>query len=1163
MKLCPLVVIIMPMDFVHLHNHSDFSVLDGAIRVKKLVAKAAEFGMPGVALTDHGNLFGAIEFYQEAKKAGIKPVIGQEFYIAPESRFKKESQNKGRDSSYHLILIAKNEAGYKNLVKLSSIGYTEGFYYKPRIDHEVLEKHKDGLICSSACIKGEIPSLCLKGKYEDARKMAGKFSEMFGRDNFYLELQDHNIPEQKTANAELIKLSKSLNIPLIVTNDCHYLLKSDAYSHDILLCIQTGKTFDDANRMKFSSDQFYFKSAEEMKAIFPDHPEAALNTRKILDMTDIKLSLGNVILPHFNVPDGYTLDSYLKHLVYEGAKKRFPNGIPDAVKERIEYELKVITGMNFAGYFLIVWDFIEQARRMSIPVGPGRGSAAGSVVSYCLRITDLDPMKYNLLFERFLNPDRNEMPDIDIDFCAERREEIIDYVKNKYGEDHVSQINTFNRLTAKAVLKDVARVMNVPFADANQVTKLIPNFSNLEDTLKDVPEFRKLYNENSEWKKHIDTARTLEGLCRSVGKHAAGVVISRGPITEHVPLYRDSSDGSISSQFEKGDLEKAGLVKMDFLGLKNLTIIEKCIKLIKKHRGIDVDIAKIPMDDKKTYRLLANANTNGVFQLESSGMQKLLRELGPTDFEDIIAIVALYRPGPLNSGMTKDFIARKRNPKKIKYPHAILEPILKDTLGVIVYQEQVMKISQVMGGFSMPDADKLRKAMGKKKMEIVDKMEKPFLDGAIKNKIDIKLAQDIYSAMREFGEYGFNKSHSAAYAVISYQTAYLKANYSIEYMAALLSSQPDKQEDIIQYINDCKTMGILVLPPDINTSEYDFTVQESCIRFGLGAIKGAGSKVIDAIIQSRNRFGRFNTLKEFLENIDTAVLNKGVLEALIKAGALDSVYGNRAMLFNSIDIITEIAKNLQIDKASGQGSLFESDGQPDPENITINLPGTDDWNSKEKLNYEKEVLGLFISGHPLEKYKEELAGLPFIPIAEIDGQNKSGEISVVGIISNLKVRTSKNGKVFCTCSIEDTGGIIEAVFFPNVYEKFGELIESDDPLVIKGKVDFEEDTAVKIIARDVKSLKDAKRDSVSGIHINFNTAAPDEQILRSLKSVIVKYQAGGTRCPVFFHLNGNSGNKKTIKAHHAFNTMPSEKLKAELSSIVGSGAVYYTHIKAL
>ncbi len=1154
------------MDFIHLHNHSDYSVLDGAITVKKLVNRAVEMGMRGVAVTDHGNLFGAIEFYQEAQKNGIKPIIGQEFYIAPETRFKKESENKGKDSSYHLLLLSKNETGYKNLLKLSSIGYTEGFYYKPRIDHEVLEKYSDGLICATACLKGEVPSLILKGRLKEAREIAGKFKELFGKDNFFLEIQDHNIPEQKTVNAELIKMSGSMDIPLIATNDCHYLKKDDAYSHEILLCIQTGKTFDDTNRMKFHSDQFYFKSPEEMKALFPDNPEAFLNTCKILDMIDLKLTLGGVILPHFEVEKNYTLDSYLKHLVYLGAEKRYPDGIPEVVKERIEYELAVITGMNFSGYFLIVWDFIEYARKMNIPVGPGRGSAAGSIVSYCLKITDLDPLKYNLLFERFLNPDRNEMPDIDIDFCADRREEVIEYVKNKYGQDHVSQINTFNKMTAKAVLKDVARVMNVPFADANQVTKLIPSFSTLDDTLRDVPEFKKLYNDNNEWKSHINTARTLEGLCRSVGKHAAGVVISRGPMAEHVPLYRDSSDGSISSQFEKGDLEKAGLVKMDFLGLKNLTIIDKCLKLIKKHRGVDIDISIIPFDDKKTFKLLQNANTNGVFQLESSGMQKILRELGPTEFEDIIAIVALFRPGPLDSGMTKDFITRKRNPNKINYAHPLLEPILKDTLGVIVYQEQVMQISQAMGGFSMPEADKLRKAMGKKIAQIVDSMEDKFLKGAEERKINPKIAKEIYSAMRDFGRYGFNKSHSAAYAVISYQTAFLKANYTIEYMTALLSSQPDNQDDVIQYINDCKAMGIQVLPPDINTSDYDFTVHGSSIRYGLGAIKGVGSKIIDAIISSRNKCKRFNKLREFLENIDLGVMNKGVLEALIKAGALDSVFTNRAMLFNSIDLISEIAKNLQIDKKTGQGNLFEQVGlsgneESGPENDRIDLPEAGDWSDKEKLNFEKEVLGVFVSGHPLEKYMDDIAELPCTPVSEIDATSNSGDTFIAGIITNLKVKTTKNGKLFAIANIEDTGGIIEAVFFPNVYEKYSALIESDDPMVVKGRIEYEDEAVMKIMVREVKTLKEIKRDSISGIHINFNTASPDEEILKNIKAIIVKYGGNGSKCPVFFHLNGNNGNKKTIKAHHAFNTTPSEKLKAELSALMGADSVYYSHSK--
>lgn len=1147
------------MDFIHLHNHSDYSILDGAITIDRLISRAVELKMPGIAVTDHGNLFGAIEFYKKANAAGIKPVIGQEFYIARGSRHSRESREKGKDSSNHLILLAKNETGYKNIVRLSSIGYTEGFYYKPRIDFEVLEKYREGLICSSACIKGEVPSLILQGNDKAARDTAGKYKELFGKDNYYLEIQDHGMAEQKRVNPELIKLSRALDLPVIATNDCHYLKKEDSYSHDVLLCIQTGKTLADENRMSLSSDQFYLKSQEEMNRLFPDYPDALSNTRKILDMVDIKLTLGETILPHFNVPEGYTLDSYLKHLVYEGAKERYPAGLPDEAVKRIEYELSVITGMNFSGYFLIVWDFIKHAREIGIPVGPGRGSAAGSIVSYCLRITDLDPLRYNLLFERFLNPGRNEMPDIDIDFCANRREEVIDFVKQKYGEDHVSQINTFNRLTAKAVLKDVARVMNVPFAEANQITKMIPNFADLDTTLKEVPEFKKLYNENSGWKKNIDIARRLEGLCRSVGKHAAGVVISRGPMTEHVPLYRDSSDGSISSQFEKGDIEAAGLVKMDFLGLKNLTIINKCLELIKKHRGETIDISLIPMDDAKTYRLLQNAATNGVFQLESSGMQKILRDLGPTEFEDIIAVVALFRPGPLGSGMVDDFIKRKRNSKKINYPHPLLEPILRDTYGVIVYQEQVMLISQVMGGFTMPEADKLRKAMGKKIEKIMEDMGEKFLKGAEKKGINKKTAKEIYSLMSKFGEYGFNKSHSAAYAVVSYQTAYLKANYPIEYMTALLSAQPDRQEDIIHYINDSKSMGIKVMPPDINTSEYDFTVHESSILFGLGAIKGLGVKVIESIINTRNKTGRFKTLREFLENIEITALNKGVLESLIKAGALDSIFSNRARLIFSIDLIIEIAKRLQADKESGQGSLFGNSSGTD--NIVIDIPEIEDWSDKQKLNFEKEVLGLFISGHPLEKFRDRIASLSCVPVSDL-AEMKGNEASIVGIITNRVVKTSKNGKIFAVGSIEDTTGVIEAVFFPNVYEEYRELMESDDPVIIKGKVEIEDEKPTKVLVKTITTLDQAEKESVSGIHIKLNIDHPDEEILKKIKAIIVNNGGNGsgiTKCPVFFHVSSLSGEEKVIRAHHAFNAVPSDKLQTELAEFVGQGGVYYSY----
>ena len=883
--------------------------------------------MPAVALTDHGNMFGAIDFYQAAKKKGVTPIIGEEFYMAPGSRKNREANRaNGDDTSYHLILLARDITGYRNLMKLSSIGYTEGFYYKPRIDFEVLEKHHEGLICSSACLGGQIPSLILRGKEKEARELAGRFNELFGREHFYLELQYHGIKEQETVNRELIKIATDLEIPLIATNDAHYVNKDDSRSHEVLLCVQTGKLMKDEDRMKFPSNEFYLKSPEEMQALFADYPDALINTFNIYKMIDLELELGKAILPHFEVPEGYNLDTYLRHLVKEGSRMRYGDRIPDEVQKRIEYELSVITNMKFSGYFLVVWDVIKYARSKGIPVGPGRGSAAGSMVSYCLGITALDPLRYDLLFERFLNPERNEMPDMDLDFCADRRGEVIDYVRERYGDDHVSQIITFNTMSAKAVIKDVARAMDIPFQRANEISKMIEE-KELKESLAKSKDFQALYKDRETGKDLIDTSLKLEGLVRSAGRHAAGIVISRGPLTDYVPLYMDK-DGAISSQFEKNALEKAGLVKMDFLGLKNLTIIDKCLKLIQDTTGETVNIDAIPLDDKKTYRLLQKADTKGVFQLESGGMQTLLRRLGPTCFEDIIAIVALYRPGPLNSGMADDFIKRKRNPKLVEYQHPTLEPVLRDTLGVVVYQEQVMRISQVIAGFTMPEADKLRKAMGKKNMDIINDLEGKFLKGAEKNSINRKLAESLYDMIKKFGEYGFNKSHSAAYALVAYQTAFLKAHYQLPYMTSLLSAQPDRQDDVVQYINDCRAAGIDVLPPSVNASGYDFTIEGASIRFGLSAIKGVGQKAIESIVAARKRAGTFNSLRDFLEGTESMTVNRGVLEALIYAGAMDCLQENRARLFASIDIILEAARRLQEDRASGQGNLFDMPGGP-------------------------------------------------------------------------------------------------------------------------------------------------------------------------------------------------------------------------------------------
>jgi DNA polymerase-3 subunit alpha len=1146
------------MSFVHLHTHSDYSVLDGAIKVNKLVQKAAELGMNAVALTDHGNMCGAIDFYLEAKKKGIKPVIGQEFYVAPDSRFNR-SYSKGQSISHHLLLFAKNNIGYQNLLKLSSAGYVDGFYYKPRIDFELLTKHSEGIICSSSCLAGEVPHLVLADKIDEAKAVARRYLELFGAENYFLELQDHGLPEQKKVNPIVAQIAKELGVDLIATNDCHYLNKDDAYAHEVLLCIQTGKTMDDESRMRFGNSEFYFKSQQEMERVFSDYPDAIFNTQKLADMCDVELNLDNPVLPEFDVPEGHTLDTYLREVVYKGAEGRFGKTLSEKQTKQIEYELSIITSMGFSGYFLIVWDFINHARKMKIPVGPGRGSAAGSIVSYCMGITQLDPQEYTLLFERFLNPDRNEMPDMDIDFCGNRRDEIIDYVRQKYGEQHVSQIMAFNTLKPKAAVKDVARALNIPFSQANELTKFI-NEKTIMKSVEASPELKEFYDSSELSKRVIDTAVKLEGLTRSFGKHAAGVVISKDVLTEYVPLYKDTKDGSISTQFEKNNAEKAGLVKMDFLGLKNLTIIDNAIKLIEKHRNICIDIDNVPLDDKAVYKLLQNADTNGIFQLESSGMQNLLRKLGPTVFDDIIAVGALYRPGPLNSGMADKFIKRKRNAKEIAYPHPSLKPVLEDTLGVIIYQEQVMKISQVMGGFSLSEADKLRKAMGKKKADIVEALRGKFLDGAKAQKIDLTVAESIYDDMAKFAEYGFNKSHAAAYGLVTYQTAYLKTHYRAEYMAALLSEARDNQDDIIKYIADCRSAGIKVLPPDINKSMYNFTIENGKIRFGFAAVKGLGERAIESIVKSRNDNGEFTSVQNLIESVDMGVVNKGALESLIKSGALDSLHSNRAALMTGMDIIIDTAKFLQKDKKSGQGNLFGG-GADSAEEEILNLPDVPNWPENIKLSSEKEMLGLYISGHPLARYEAEIRQYSSCSIVSLDDALESGSVfSIVGILENVRKHITKNGKEMAFGVLEDMEGSLEVIFFPKVYKKTAELIFSKEPIMLTGEVqidmdDSSEKKSKKMLVNDIKTLDEARFTSISALHINIDTVGTDESLLSTIKTTLEKEEGN---CPVFFHIETERGHEEIIQAHPCFNINPSDELVGVLRSQLGNDSIRYS-----
>jgi DNA polymerase-3 subunit alpha len=1126
-----------------------------------MVKRAVELGMNAVALSDHGNMCGAIEFYESSKKAGIKPIIGQEFYVAPGSRFSRETV-RGEDTNNHLLLLAKNAEGYHNLLRLSSAGYTEGFYYKPRIDWDLLEKHHGGLIAGSACLGGVIPSMILKNRLEEARTAAGKMNELFGKDNFYLELQDHGMEEQKRVNTELIRIASELDIPLIATNDCHYLRKDDAYAHEVLLCIQTGKTMDDPNRMKFDSDQFYFKSEQEMEKVFGEYPDAIFNTQKIADMCDLTLNLHQAILPTFQVPDGFNLDTYLRHLVQEGAKTRFPGGVTPEAQERIDYELNVVTNMGFSGYFLIVWDFIKYARSVGIPVGPGRGSAAGSIAAYCLDITQLDPMKYNLLFERFLNPDRKEMPDMDIDFCALKREEVIAYVKRKYGEDHVSQIMAYNTMQPKAAFKDVARALSIPYTEANELTKFI-NGETLEESIKDSDELQKFYKSGDHAKKLLDTAMRLEGLVRSFGKHAAGVVISKDALTESVPLYRDPKDGLVATQYDKVMVEAAGLVKMDFLGLVNLSIIDRCLMHIKESTGKDLNLSTIPLDDPKTYKILQDADSLGIFQLESGGMQNLLRKLGPTCFEDIVALLALYRPGPLQSGMVDQFIERKRHPEKVDYPHPALESALHDTLGVIVYQEQVMLISRIMGNFSMGEADKLRKAMSKKKIDQINEMKEKFLKGAKELKFNTAIAEDVYDKMSKFGEYGFNKSHSAAYGLVTYHTAYLKAHHTTEYMAALLSFASGKQDDVIKYIADCRYHNIEVLPPDVNKSSFDFSLEgDRKIRFGLRAVKGIGDKAIESIVEARKEDGSFPTLSAFFEKIDISVVNKGVLEALIKSGAFASLHDNRAELLISVDPMLDAAKSMQKDRKSGQGSLFAAVESTDPSQGDIPIVKCAEWTEAIRLAFEKEVMGLYISGHPLQKYEKEIklyssAG----SLTELVGRYKSQEvqISVAGVLTNQQRKISqKNGNAFAVAVLEDLAGQIETLFFRKTLEANEPLIFSEEPVIVLGKMNFDENgEPTKFIADSIKTIRDARRDAVNAVHISIDPIGMDDDTLVKLKAVLGTHKGN---CPVFFHIDVNTKDKqeKIIKAHISIGVKPSDDLVKDVEDLMGKNSIRYT-----
>ncbi|MBK7859491.1 MAG: DNA polymerase III subunit alpha [Archangiaceae bacterium] len=1161
------------MSFTHLHLHTLYSLLDGAIRMKDLMKTVKEKGMSSVAVTDHGNMFGTIDFYKKAKEAGIKPIIGLEAYVAgPKGRGDRTEK-----IANHLILLAKNEEGYGNLRYLASTGYMDGFYYHPRIDKEVLKDHSKGLVGLTACLGGEVTSACFRGDMDHAKRAALEYNGIFEPGSFFLEIQSNGMPEQEKANDNLKQLSRDTGVPLVATADAHYIKQEDARAHELLMCIASGKTLADNKRMRHSTDKLYVTSPQEMQSYFSDVPEAVANTMRISEMCNVELKLGKSMLPTFKVPDGYSADTYLAEQATLGLQKRFEElSYPvdrDQYLQRLAMEIAVITKMGFPGYFLIVADFINWAKQHGIPVGPGRGSGAGSIVAYALRITDLDPIPYNLLFERFLNPERVSMPDFDVDFCQDRRDEVIQYVGHKYGEANVGQIITFGSLKAKSVLRDVCRVFGLPFAEGDKFAKLVPEVLNItlkqaiygdpdkgiagEPRLKEMIEkpttLAQVEGRDVTTKDVLEIGLALEGLHRQAGMHAAGVVIADRPLWEYVPVYQAPGEKALVTQFAKDEVEAAGLVKFDFLGLKTLTVIQNALDLINRGKPDAEKITReqIPLDDKATYDLISSGDTAGIFQMESSGFTEMVMDLKPSVFEDVIAAGALYRPGPLDSGMVKKFIDRKHGREAVSYAHPKLEPVLKDTYGTIVYQEQVMQISQVLGGYSLGRADLLRRAMGKKKAEVMAKERQGFLDGAKAQNIDLKVAGQVFDDMEKFAEYGFNKSHSAAYGLITIHTAGLKAHYPVEFMAALLSSEKDNIDKVVAHIAEAREAGHEVLPPDVNLSENAFGVADGKIRFGLGGIKGVGESAIDAIREAREK-GPFKELFDFSERVDSRRVNKKVVEALVKAGAFDFTKRHRRQLFDTIERAMDRGASTQRDLASGQSSLFGMFEEAAPKPAASAAPAAggdyvnvDPWTEKERLSFEKESIGFYVSGHPLHQYEKELKRYAR-PTSSVQRARRDEKITVAGIVSQLRERPTKTGKRMAWVTLEDLTGHVELVCFPGKeagrsfmgkdgkwakggakpgFENWEPLLKSDDPILVTGTVQINdreaENPIAELIVDDIKGLKDVRDQRVKRLELRLSASMVNDERLQKLSEIAKKY-AGATPVAVAVVMPGEA-----------------------------------------
>ena len=1166
-------VVLKHSDFVHLHVHSEYSLLDGAARLEKLVDRAKALKFPALALTDHGNLFGAVDFYTACSKAGVKPILGSELYVAPGSRFERSSQDGGYEGASHCTVLARTAAGYANLMKLVSKAYLEGYYYKPRVDRELLAQHADGLLVLSGCLNSEVSRQLSAGDAEKAQQTAGWYQEVFGKDYYFMEVQSHGLEQQVAVTEGTIKIARAIGAPLCGTNDSHYLEADHSRAHEALLCIQTGTTMSDPNRWKFSSNEFYVKSADEMKAVFKDLPEAYRNTLAVAERCNVDLQFGQFHLPNYQVPEGYTLDSYLEHLAFEGLARRYGGSPGDAIVERLRYELGVVSKMGFSGYFLVVWDFIAHARRQGIAVGPGRGSSAGSLVAYCLGITNVDPIRYGLIFERFLNPERISMPDMDIDFADDRRDEVIRYVVDRYGADRVAHIITFGTMGAKAVIRDVARVLGFSYGEADRIAKLVPSFPlniSLDEALEKAPPLAEQVKRDQRVGEMWGVARALEGCTRHASVHASAVVISDEPLMERVPLYKDPKRPELITGYAMGPIEKLGLLKMDFLGLKTLTVITDALRLVKESRGVTLDADALPLDDARTYQLLTEARTFGVFQLESAGMRDALKRLKPQRIEDIIAMVALYRPGPMD--LIEDFVNRKHGRAPIAYEHPLMERHLQETYGIMVYQEQVMRLAADLAGFTLGEADTLRKAMGKKDRELMATQREKFVSGCKTSKIDVKKAERIWDLIEKFAGYGFNKSHAACYGVVAYQTAYLKANYPTEFMAALLTSEMEKTDKIVQYVEETRAMGLRVEPPDVNVSRAQFTVSGDAIHFGLAAIKNVGATAIDSIVKVRETDGTFTSLDDFCARVDLRLVNRRVGECLIKAGAFDSLQGTRAGLLAALDQAMDGGQRRQRDREEGQVSLFDALGGGDTKAAPVSpvAARVPEWPQEEMLGYEREVLGFYLSGHPLEQYREVVRRIGALNASDLATRSTGARVLLLGQVSAFSESATKSGNRMAFATLELVDGSVPLTIFPEPYRTCAGALRHKGPVIVRGRAD-DSDKGRVVLVEEIKPLEEALGDGAlagnghgngngsgngraSNAHAcRIRVSAAAEALPALLESVKAACREHEGRTPLFVHVL--LPEQEVVVRVKELAVEPAAELVSKVEGLLGPGSI--------